>query len=329
MRLHDNDDDAEEDNMPLSSRIKAFRRGYAVDEDDVVLSLKYQAPQQGLINVDADLEVVCANTAEMEVDTVDDDELFGIDDVDAFFEIAVQKNVDNIFEDIFEKVDMDLAKEVVRELEGEKQAAAAEPKTYRRRRRTTKRSTPQRRLITSKSKEEVDDEFATPQDNVVLTTFRDIDGETTGMEIAVFRAPHSASREQSTSAPIHSASSSYVDKSAHIKQAVKCLLLAIEEQSKGMKNLLKHLDHKDFLDGKAKVLVFQGVEELTDSMDALIKIVVDFLKLIGTTVQSFSNDVVKKLNCISIENQSSSKIIEHKIMLFENHLVHMMEQKFE
>ncbi|GAB2288167.1 hypothetical protein Dimus_022509 [Dionaea muscipula] len=64
---HDNDDDGEEDNMPPSSRIKAFRRGYAVDEDDVVLSLKYQAPQQGLINVDADLEVVCANTAEMEV----------------------------------------------------------------------------------------------------------------------------------------------------------------------------------------------------------------------------------------------------------------------
>ncbi|GAB2285922.1 hypothetical protein Dimus_020354 [Dionaea muscipula] len=96
-----------------------------------------------------------------------------------------------------------------------------------------------------------------------------------------------------------------------------------------MKALLKHMEFKEFLDGKAKVHVFQRLEEFIYSMDSLIKTVADSLKLIGTTVQSFSNDVPKKLNCLSDENQNHSKIIEHKIQLSENYLVHKIEQRFD
>ncbi|GAB2265741.1 hypothetical protein Dimus_000778 [Dionaea muscipula] len=104
--------------MPLSTGIEALRRGDPADEDNVVLSLKYQAPPQDLIPVDTGLEVVSINTEEMEVDFVeqnvdnDEEELFGIDDVDAFVKIVVKKTVDDLFEDISDKVDMDLAEKV-------------------------------------------------------------------------------------------------------------------------------------------------------------------------------------------------------------------------
>ncbi|GAB2283255.1 hypothetical protein Dimus_017777, partial [Dionaea muscipula] len=80
-------------------------RGDAVNDDDVPLSLKYQVPPQALIHVGTDLEVVDMTTAEREVEIVDenpssideDEELFGIDDVDAFIEITIEKTVDDIF----------------------------------------------------------------------------------------------------------------------------------------------------------------------------------------------------------------------------------------
>ncbi|GAB2292309.1 hypothetical protein Dimus_026557 [Dionaea muscipula] len=200
----------------------------------------------------------------MEVEIVDQNlsavdeeaELFGIDDVDTFIEITIEKVIDDVFYDISHKVDMDLAEQVVRELE-----------------------------------------------------------DATGMELIVFHAPTSASRQESASAPTYGGQSTFIDMSAHIEQAIKCLLSAIEEQ-------------KEFLDGNAKVHVFQRLEELVSSMDTLIKTVADSLKLIGTTVQMFSDSVVKKLNCILVENQSSSKIIEHKIKLSKITLAEKMELKF-
>ncbi|GAB2285923.1 hypothetical protein Dimus_020355 [Dionaea muscipula] len=165
----DGNDDDDEDNMPLSLKIEALRRGDADDEDNVVLSLKYQAPQQDLIYVNANLEVACENDAEMEVKVVDqnhsvvddDTELSGIDDVEAFIKITIEKTVDDIFENISEKVDMDLAEEAVRELEGgdnEKTTdVAAKSQTYRRRR---KAKMSKRKLIVSES-EEVDVDAAT------------------------------------------------------------------------------------------------------------------------------------------------------------------------
>ncbi|GAB2294407.1 hypothetical protein Dimus_028615, partial [Dionaea muscipula] len=318
----DNDDD--EDNMLLSSRIEALRRGDTVDEDDVVLSLKYQVPQQDLIKVDAGLEVVGVNTAEMEVEIVnqnlsavdEDEKLFGIDDVDAFIDIVVKKIVGDIFEDIANNVDMDLAEEVVKEIEGDadkEKAADAEPKMYRRRRKA--RKSKRRLVILESDAEEEVDAAITPQDDVVLTTSRDMDVGATGMEIVVYQAPSFASNQESSHDSIHGERSTYVDMSAHIEQAVKCLLSAIKEQSSIMKNLLKHLEHTEFLNSKAKVHIFLQLEELINSMDGLIKTVADSLRLIGDTVKDFSDSVVKKLSCLSVENQNHSKIIEHKIQL--------------
>ncbi|GAB2266495.1 hypothetical protein Dimus_001498, partial [Dionaea muscipula] len=191
----------------------------------------------------------------------DDAELFGIDDVDAFIEITVKKIVYDVFEDISEKVDMGLAEEVVKEIESDvdqettnvvvtephskedmsisaqcdEKVVDAEPQTYRRRRIKARRSNPRRRQVISESEEDDDDESVTPKDDVVLTTSRSMDGEATETELVVFKAPTSTSSQEPASAPIH-------------EQAVKCLLSAIEEQSTGMKNLLKHLEFKAFLD---------------------------------------------------------------------------------
>ncbi|GAB2275659.1 hypothetical protein Dimus_010415 [Dionaea muscipula] len=55
---------------------------------------------------------------EQNISTLDnEEELFGIDYVDAFIDIVVEKTVGDIFKDIADKVDMDLAEKVVRELE--------------------------------------------------------------------------------------------------------------------------------------------------------------------------------------------------------------------
>ncbi|GAB2290257.1 hypothetical protein Dimus_024539 [Dionaea muscipula] len=61
----DADDNDEDDNLPLSSRIEALRRGNATDEDNVVLSQMYPASQQGLNPVEVDLEVVGVHDGEM------------------------------------------------------------------------------------------------------------------------------------------------------------------------------------------------------------------------------------------------------------------------
>ncbi|GAB2301284.1 hypothetical protein Dimus_035317, partial [Dionaea muscipula] len=113
--------------------------------------------------VNADLKVDYVNDDVMEVEiaeknisTLDDEEeLFDIDDVDAFINI-----------DIAEKVDMDLAEEVAIEVENnankEKAGIAAEPLMYRRRRKS-KKTYPKRNLIVSESEEEeVNAAIATP-----------------------------------------------------------------------------------------------------------------------------------------------------------------------
>ncbi|GAB2290168.1 hypothetical protein Dimus_024450 [Dionaea muscipula] len=150
-------------------------------------------------------------------------------------------------EDISDKVDMDLAEEVVQALEdkeaADKKDSSAKHQAYRRRKRARKSS---RKLIVSASdkEEEVDVEATTLMDDAVLTTYRDMDEDTTGMEIVMYQGPLPTSTPKSTSnhGATHGASSSFVDMTAHIEQAVKCLLSAIEEQSLVMKALLKHLE---------------------------------------------------------------------------------------
>ncbi|GAB2275673.1 hypothetical protein Dimus_010429, partial [Dionaea muscipula] len=95
------------------------------EDDDVPLNLKYQAPLQSLIPVDAEVEIVGVNPAEMKVDVNDnsliligeDGESYGIDDVDALIDIVIEDTTNKIFEDAYDKVDMELTEELVNELE--------------------------------------------------------------------------------------------------------------------------------------------------------------------------------------------------------------------
>ncbi|GAB2283518.1 hypothetical protein Dimus_018025 [Dionaea muscipula] len=199
--------------------------------------------------------VACVNDDEMKVKVVEqnisplneEDQLFGIDDVDAFIDIVVKKTINDIFEDISDKVNMDLAKEVIKELEDKEAANKEEPE----------------------EKEDADAEIAPPQDDVALTTSRYTDGEAIGMKIVVFQAPTSATNPESTPAPSFDSNFAYVDMPAHIEQAVKCLLSAIEEQSTGMKNLLKHLEFHGSQDGKVRADMYLHLGAIIDIMDTL------------------------------------------------------------
>ncbi|GAB2299728.1 hypothetical protein Dimus_033782 [Dionaea muscipula] len=82
-------------------------------------------------------------------------------------------------------------------------------------------------------------------------------------------------------------------------------------------------------DGKVKADMYLHLGALIDNMDTLTQTVANSMKLIGKTVKDFSDSVIKKLNCLSVENQGQSKIIEHKIQLSENYLVHKMERRFD
>ncbi|GAB2294647.1 hypothetical protein Dimus_028843 [Dionaea muscipula] len=331
----DVDEDDKEDNMPLSSKIEALRRGDAFDkEDDVVLSIKYQVPSQGLVTFDTDLEIVGENPAEMEVEVADnsllvisdDGELYGIDDVDACIDIVVEKTVSDIFEDISDKVDMDLAEEVVKALEDkeavDKKVASAKPQTYRRRKKAKKSK---RKIVLSESDEEevVVVVVETPQDDVVLTTSRETDGEAIGKKIVMYHAPFSASNQHSTYASSHGVTAVFVDMSSHIGQAVKCLLSAIEEQSSVMKVLLKHLEFYGFQNQKVKADMYLRLGDLIDQMNFVVTIlrtVLNSLKIISPSVRTLTYSFLKKLNPISVENKDYNKIIENKIQITENFL---------
>ncbi|GAB2296377.1 hypothetical protein Dimus_030498, partial [Dionaea muscipula] len=214
-----------------------------------------QVPPQDLINANADLEIVGEGPDVMEVNTDDqnvdeDEELFGIDDVDAFIDLAVEKTFDDIFEGIADKVGMNLVEVVVRELKDKEKVAATKPQTYR---RGIKAKKSKRKLIVLEEEEDADAEITTPQDDVVLTTSRDSNREATGMEIVMYQAPIFASKHGPASTPLHGENTAYIDMFAHIEQAVKCLLSAIEEQSTVMKALLKHLEFHGSQDGKQKL----------------------------------------------------------------------------
>ncbi|GAB2288473.1 hypothetical protein Dimus_022805 [Dionaea muscipula] len=183
----------------------------------------------------------------------DNGELYDIDDVDPYIDIVVEKTVSDIFENISNKVNIDLPQEVVKALE-EKEAAdkeksaAHKAKTYRIR-KTTKKSkyvddepaNPKDDISAGMSRDhDKIDEYviATPQDDVLLTTIRDSEGEATRMEIVLYHTPTSTSNQEYV--PTRGECSTYINMSAHIEQAVKCMLSAIEEQSTVMKSLLKH-----------------------------------------------------------------------------------------
>ncbi|GAB2265618.1 hypothetical protein Dimus_000658 [Dionaea muscipula] len=145
----DDDEDDEEDNMPMSSRIEALRRSDDDDDDNVVLSMKYQTTLQELILVYSDLEVVGMNSAEMEVKVEgnsllvvgDDGEVYGTDDADVLIDFVIETTVDNMLVNISDKVDMELAEELAKELEDKEvadKANAGKAKTYRRRKRANK-----------------------------------------------------------------------------------------------------------------------------------------------------------------------------------------------
>ncbi|GAB2295970.1 hypothetical protein Dimus_030116, partial [Dionaea muscipula] len=169
-------EDDDEDNIPLSSSVKTLRKGNEDDEDNVPLSLN-----------DTDLEVVGVHPAEVEVEVEDnsllvvgeDGELYGIDDVDAYTDIVHEKNYNDIFKDISENVDMELAEEVVKQQEDKevaKKVVASKSKTFKRR-KTAKRSKIKRKLVVKSDKEEEVEAVDSPKDDVVLTTSRDTDEE--------------------------------------------------------------------------------------------------------------------------------------------------------
>ncbi|GAB2284248.1 hypothetical protein Dimus_018714 [Dionaea muscipula] len=105
MQAIEGNEDDDENNIPLSSEIEVLRRGNANDDDNVVLSLKYQATPQELILVDTEMEVDGVNSEEIEVEVFDqnlsaidnEEELYGIDDVNAYIDIVVEKTFDDIF----------------------------------------------------------------------------------------------------------------------------------------------------------------------------------------------------------------------------------------
>ncbi|GAB2279006.1 hypothetical protein Dimus_013672 [Dionaea muscipula] len=145
--VDDNDvDDDEEDNMPLSLRIEALRSG---NEDDEVA-----------VN-DVEMEVEVDDNSLLVVG--DDGELDGIDDVDAYIDIAVEKTFCDIFEGISDKVDMEMTEEVVKALEDKEKVAASKLKTNKRR-KPAKRSKARRKLIIKEddNEEEVVAKVETP-----------------------------------------------------------------------------------------------------------------------------------------------------------------------
>ncbi|GAB2279028.1 hypothetical protein Dimus_013691, partial [Dionaea muscipula] len=118
--------------MPLNSGIKVLR----IRHGDVPLSLKYQTTTQDLIPVDNDVEIVGSNPIEMEVDVNDNSvlivgdngEVYGIDDVIAFVDIAIEDAANKIFEDTADQIDIELIEELVDELEKQEVAAAEKEK---------------------------------------------------------------------------------------------------------------------------------------------------------------------------------------------------------
>ncbi|GAB2294756.1 hypothetical protein Dimus_028950 [Dionaea muscipula] len=113
-----------------------------------------------------------------------------------------------------------MAKEVVKALEDKEVAdkeKIAKPQTYRRRKKASK-SEPKRKLIVSESEEENVDAAIIPQDDVVLPTSRDIDGESI-MEIVLYHAPTFASNQKSVPTSSHGATPAYVDIEAQLSSS--------------------------------------------------------------------------------------------------------------
>ncbi|GAB2268140.1 hypothetical protein Dimus_003119 [Dionaea muscipula] len=231
---HDYENDDGGVDSAYKETMDAARRQDAVKKDDVLLNMQNKAPPQDFISVDADLEVVCVNTAEMEVDnfdqnpsTIDEDaELFGIDIVDTFIKISIQKTVHEIFEDIADKVDMNLAEEVVKEIKGdvvektadivvseardkentsingqsEEKGVADEPLIYKRSKKA-RRSNLRRSQVILDSKKEVDDESANPKDDISTGVSRDHDNIDKGDSFADIPVSGTAFCDESATAP--------------------------------------------------------------------------------------------------------------------------------
>ncbi|GAB2271444.1 hypothetical protein Dimus_006281, partial [Dionaea muscipula] len=64
------DDEDEDDDMPLRSKNEALRSDKTVDDDDVLLSIKYQPSNQDLMPTVADVEAVADHNNDMEVEIV-------------------------------------------------------------------------------------------------------------------------------------------------------------------------------------------------------------------------------------------------------------------
>ncbi|GAB2289107.1 hypothetical protein Dimus_023410 [Dionaea muscipula] len=90
----DNDEE-DEDNVLLSSKIEALRRGHAEDNDNILLSHKYQATPQSQ-EADEDMEVVdiTPRVLEMDNNTVTfmgtDGIVYDIDDMEALVDMAIE-----------------------------------------------------------------------------------------------------------------------------------------------------------------------------------------------------------------------------------------------
>ncbi|GAB2283757.1 hypothetical protein Dimus_018249, partial [Dionaea muscipula] len=95
------DNDVDEDNIPLSPGIEVLRRSNVDDEDNVPLSLKYHTTPQDLIPVDINVEVVGVSSAPMNVEVEDnsvlivgdDGEVYGIDDVTALVDSVIEEQL--------------------------------------------------------------------------------------------------------------------------------------------------------------------------------------------------------------------------------------------
>ncbi|GAB2294428.1 hypothetical protein Dimus_028636 [Dionaea muscipula] len=127
--------------MAIRLKIEALRSNKEMNDDDVILSMKYQVTSQEVIPVEADLKVVGEHD-EMEEEVVeerltdltskfedngnslvcfiaDGKESFGIDDVNAYMDMIIEDATNKILKEAADKVEHEYVKELVDNLDRE------------------------------------------------------------------------------------------------------------------------------------------------------------------------------------------------------------------
>ncbi|GAB2290890.1 hypothetical protein Dimus_025154 [Dionaea muscipula] len=135
-KMNDNKDD----DMLLSSKIEVLRSKEGIDDDDdVILSIKYQPSNQNLIPVAVDVETVAVHDDDIEVEVIGekpveleskfkdnslvyfgaDGQSFRIEDVDTYMNFIIEDAANKILEEEIDKVEMEYVKQLVNEDTGD------------------------------------------------------------------------------------------------------------------------------------------------------------------------------------------------------------------